>query len=573
MLRILDISAENFLSYPQFYLDLRARGPILIIGENYDSGVASSNGSGKSAIAESILWGLFGTTARKVLADDVIKYDQSKCLVRIRATVDDREVEVVRSRTRGGPDTLTVNGQSFGSSVREAQNALCEWIKISPAVATNAIVFGQGLTQFAGATDSERGQLLKQLLQLEVITKAREAVRKDLRIRKDERTGFGYELSSLEDARERTETMLKDWESVVAQSEETIRKTATEMVSTLELLETYSIDRTETRVELIFLSNELSDLDKQYRKEQVEGLSLERTIGDLRNKIESIERLTQCPTCLQDVSDDHKQNVVREWNSSLEEALANKKLITARLDELTQLCEGTSERVSTLKLDLVHSDPWIDVTSVQRRLKSTIRDSKGLIAKKRELTEEMSTISSKITRLEQSINDIDKAINRFEFWDKGFSDKGIPTLLLEKSVDSLNLFVRRYSDILLDGFDPQFSLSRETGSGEKWGMAVQVLKDGRDVYKGMSGGEKQRVNLAVSFALFDLLRTRVTPVSPVVLDEVFINLDEVGSERVYRLVQGLPVETILVITHDARLANLFENAIVIQKKDGVSRIV
>ena len=570
MLKIETIEAKNFMSYDALNLDLRARGPLLIIGENLDSQFASSNGSGKSAISEAILWCLFGTTARKMLSDDVIKYDSNMCEVQCHVSIDETSYTVVRTRKRGGPDTLTLDGHTLGSSVRETQDALCELLRISPAIAVNTIVFGQNLTQFVSATDGERGKLLKQLLWLDSLQAAREKVRKDLRAKSEEKNTLLRTYASLETSQKHFEEELSSWEEFRLKEQRTVGEQALAVALSVE---SFPSNQAELLIEMSSLSQEASSL-----KELLDGLEYEervliRDVNKLKNFKESLDSLTQCPTCYQIVTTEHKQEAGKEWGSQINQGDEQLKEFSTQISSLKKRQREVVERYRELEATLVSYDYWEEFQYRNKLLKEGISRLKSLNDKKCKIEENLTVVKSKIREVLNSINIISLSEKQLSFWDIGFSDKGLPVLLLSKAVDTLNLFVSRYSQILAPELNPEFTFQRETSTGEKWGLNVGVFKDGKDIFKNLSGGERQRVNLAVSFALFDLLRTSVTQVSPIILDEVFVNLDETGAEKVFQIVQGLPVETVLVITHDARLANLFQETLTVRKCNGVSQII
>jgi len=569
VLKILNIEAENFMSYKTLQLDLRARGPVLVVGENDDSPVASSNGSGKSSISEAILWTLFGVTARKMQADGVIKYDESNCVCKVDVNLDGETHTITRSRKRGGPDVLLFDGQTLGSSVKETQSVMCERFKIAPVVAVNAIVFGQGLTQFADATDSERGQMLKSLLWLDIITKAREEARKEARSwnsRKEEKT---RSLVSSEAVYAQMKKNLDDWNSMASSLNDSVKEEAEAFAHAVD-------SRPEGAFSLVwestFLQTRINELEKAIVSESTALRFLKRDLTTLLAEVERIDKLVKCPTCLQEVSGQHKKEVTQTLRENIVTKREELTIGRRHLESLEKELSVLKEEKSAIQLPLSEDVYWRRVTEASQRLKSCIKKMKSFSKHKNQIKHNLTTLKSEIRDCLIEINIIATEETKCSFWDKGFSDKGIPQLVLGKAVESLNLYAATYSKILLDDVVPVFSLQRETSTGDKFGLAVKVEKDGKDVYKNMSGGEKQRVNLTISFALFDLLRTQVTPVNLIVLDEVFVNLDKVGVERVYKLVQTLPVETILVITHQIELSDLFSETIIVKKKNGTSYI-
>lgn len=72
---ILSVKGQNFLALSEFYVETADRGLVLIQGENKSDSSTDSNGAGKSSIADSISWALYGVTARGITGDKIVKRD------------------------------------------------------------------------------------------------------------------------------------------------------------------------------------------------------------------------------------------------------------------------------------------------------------------------------------------------------------------------------------------------------------------------------------------------------------------------------------------------------------------
>lgn len=170
------------------------------------------------------------------------------------------------------------------------------------------------------------------------------------------------------------------------------------------------------------------------------------------------------------------------------------------------------------------------------------------------------------------------------FWETAFSDKGSPTqppiksFILESVVPVLDEFARRYSEILSSGsIEVRFNTISRLKSGElREHFSVEVSnRYGSLDYRGDSGGERRKVDIAIMFALHALSRIQTgTFFNLVCLDEVLDSLDKEGCDRVAELLRELAgeIERIFVITHNENLVSKFGSRIKVVKKDGYSTI-
>ena len=131
-MKINKIEINNFYSIKKVKLSFdKYRGIVLIEGQNKDTG--GSNGSGKSVLIESVVWGLFGRTIRKSTEEALVNNNTKKdCTVKI--TVND---DIVIER---GKKPVFLRLYKGGTEITK-DNALNTQAYINELLQTNYKVF------------------------------------------------------------------------------------------------------------------------------------------------------------------------------------------------------------------------------------------------------------------------------------------------------------------------------------------------------------------------------------------------------------------------------------------------
>jgi len=172
----------------------------------------------------------------------------------------------------------------------------------------------------------------------------------------------------------------------------------------------------------------------------------------------------------------------------------------------------------------------------------------------------------------KEINNVEEILPYYAFWVKAFGDKGIRKFVIDGIIPALNSKIAYWLQFLIDGrikltFNNQLEENIE-----------RVPCDGNPfVYFAMSGGERQRLNLAVSqsFAYVMMLNSGMCP-SIVFLDEVTTNIDQNGVIGIYNMIFELAKERqVFVTTHDRNLLEMLEGCetLRLEKRDGLTKII
>lgn len=168
------LKLENFFSHKASEIDFSLFNSALLVG-SVDGDYYKSNGSGKSAIMESILWCLYNKS-RATTMDDVITWGENKCEVALQFSHGDGDYLVKRVRMRNTSTstvdlfTLDENGKwksLSGSTSGETNDRIVNLLKIDYKTFVNSAYFRQNdISEFATSEASKKKEILKSIVDI-----------------------------------------------------------------------------------------------------------------------------------------------------------------------------------------------------------------------------------------------------------------------------------------------------------------------------------------------------------------------------------------------------------------------
>jgi DNA repair exonuclease SbcCD ATPase subunit len=270
-------------------------------------------------------------------------------------------------------------------------------------------------------------------------------------------------------------------------------------------------------------------------------------------------------------------------NEETQVALAGAEAAQRHLQILRQF-EATQTHYTLL------GGQWLAMEQEQRNLAQLWKSIQ-------QLTGEVNPFAAQVAQVAQRIRDLDAEMvavrvelariterRRFlEFWKEGFGPAGLKSYVLDARLQELTQAANRWVRLITGGvFWVQFQSQRQT-RGKKLVNAPEVRvsrwnPDGTITernYRSLSGGEKQRISFPIDFGLSQLLSNRAKQrYDLLLLDEVFRHLDRTGKEAMVEMLVQLAQEkgAVYVVEHDAEMQGLFEQQIIVEKKNRRSAI-
>lgn len=192
MWQIKNIQIQNICTLKDVIYSFHNGVTTLVYGENMDNDSQKSNGSGKSALIESIAFALTGSPLRNVKNDELINNDEDSASVYItlQNTSSDTKIKIHRTIYRkGSPDIkvhiyrdglLVEDGTTVKSGVDEYNRYILELLGLTKdEIYNNYILSKHKYQDFLSASDREKKEIINKFSRGNLVDQSIEALQTD----------------------------------------------------------------------------------------------------------------------------------------------------------------------------------------------------------------------------------------------------------------------------------------------------------------------------------------------------------------------------------------------------------
>lgn len=627
------VKAEGFLSLGKVELDLNRSGVTLVEGFNHDS-PAESNGAGKSSLFEALYWGLYGITRRPGLGVDDVINRHYKGPTEVVVAFSKGGSDYVVQRGRGKVGTLAfmlADGKDLTKgTTKDTQALIEETIGLSPVAFAKAVFFGQGdVRPLTEMTDGELKAVFEQGLGLSRVSEDaekasmhRKALESQVSVKRNElhtaRLLLNAATGALGGWKERFESFEDDRKEAIVDAEDELLKANERFVSLDKLLGGLRGRKAALEDGLNANAAELKELGRvgavlraklERERERASGYAEQarqqerrlEELGEERKGLVDAEggRCEYCGLVMDRAAVETSLAGLHERMAGVSGYLDKAKkafaVVNGKVERLEALLAQVEEKIAEcgredakLNHDLMSTGAKLaeisakeiackaDIERLQEELEKLVRSTEaglGEDVKRAEIA--VADAEAKVSGLEEEVNDLAAALEIAEMLSKALGNGGVRSMVLGRVIPAVNAYANEYLSALDPGLSVAVSATTKLKSGEtreKFSMEV-TSREGAKTYAGHSGGEKQKVNLAVSLAFNRLMRESAEVPDLLVLDEPFESLDAGSSEQVVELLAGLSANNVYLITHNQSVKDLLPNSIRVDKCAGVSAIM
>lgn len=541
----LELRITNFRSFrsEQCFTFPRQPGLYFLGGENKVEPELEANGSGKSSLWEALCWVLFGKTSRNLRAGDVCNWSEGEqTVVELDYMRDNRSWTLTRT---WNPNTLALRetNDSHAKQRDISQEDLEAELGISFPAYLHSIFIAQFVPMFLDLGATDKTSLVSSVLNLDrwldMSSRASARVKQlesslnvcEKAIAKAEGTeasllAIDYSVSSAKWEEERATRLQiahaqkKTKAQEIGELEKSCNETAAEVHSLEEEFRTVSHELNSIVSEMQTFRRMAASMSTSISRENVK-------LDTARQQLHFFQDKDFCPVCSQVMSKAHRTEHTTQLQALITQVESEQAKRRAELRELEASEKSAEERQTSLRRD----QSELTAQLAAKRVTHT-----SALAAIRRLKEDVATIDDDLERIAGEVNpfvaltkarDVDLAdvrkrlaalteeqarlrteVERTLYWVKGFKD--LRLFLISEALTHLELEVNSaLLQLGLIDWKISFAVDAETKSGTlKRGFTVMIESPHNTSpvpWESWSGGESQRLRLAVTMGLSNLI--------------------------------------------------------------------
>lgn len=585
------IGLNNFRSFVGLTtIDLSpGAGLKLISGDNRVEPRLGANGAGKSTLWDAVCFVFYGTSVKGLRASDLVSYGASVTGGTLGLTIDGALVTIQRTAP---PNRLFIDDQPAD------QQAVEELIGLTRTRFLNSVIFGQGVPLFIDLPVPARGDLLDDVLDLELWMQAADLAGKEYRdstqsltiVREAIQRTLGQQ-EGLGDV-ERFQALEAEWQ---AQKEARFDELITRFEET-ETRHEALVKRAAAPLSLYderLLSQELVIARNRNTDAIAKKSALDVELNMIEGNLKFFEENENCPTCDQPIDASHVEAFAARVMPRVEEldTLIDNAVLDIETTASTMQAAETTWRAAVTTNQQRQAERAVlmgEIASISRQIETMEADVVRLSAETSPYEAQAQAAAAERQRLEnvleqQRIDEQHVIVEQqsFDFWRQGF--RRVRLYCLERVLEELSIETRNSLLALgLPDWGIVFKTATETRSGTvKLGVQIDVTspnaQTGQSKFDMMSGGESQRARLAVSLGLANLIqRWAGVRFDFEVFDEPTAWLSEQGVEDLLESLRARAEagnRSIWICDHRALAHSGFVEQLCIVKDEGGSRLV
>ena len=495
---------ENYFNFQQLDGLIKLSGPI---------------GSGKTSLAEAILYGLYGTIQGQTNTS-LVAWNMKSCTVEINLVSKNKEVHIIRNSIE--PLIIEINGKTLSaSSKRNTQEILEEEIFDVPKLAVTKmciISFNEFSNSLAKMNPQQTKQFLDDIFGFKLFTEYNDEVVIERKNQINESTKLNAIYTETENQIKRLKEKKEQQQNEIKLSVDT-NALDNERKQYVEQGKKLKEDRSNLEAEQQSKVNEVNKKIDEISQKITEYSTLGRQEKSYYNTFKS----GICPTCGSKIDESH---IEEHKNKMLEYA--------AKVNECNTIKEGYKQELTTIAQEY---KPKFD--EIATNIKELVNKINNIDSELKIFENNLKVINSNyddlITEQEQKLKDIKENIDKNDLeigeWNEmnELFTKTLRYNLLDTLIPHINKSIQYY----INKLDQPYKIEYD----QEFKPHIFVDTFGKEIsYGNLSTGQKKTLDIAIIFGILQNIIANVN-FNVIFLDELFSNMDSDSRNTMLGLIK------------------------------------
>jgi DNA repair exonuclease SbcCD ATPase subunit len=562
------VTYRNFLSTGNVSntIELNKHSSTLITGKN---------GEGKSTILCALTFALFGKPFRNVNKGQLVNSINGKnCIVELEFSTNGREY-VIKRGIKPNVFEIWCDGEMINqdAALKDYQKVLEQQIiKLNYKTFTQVVILGSAtFVPFMQLSAIQRREVIEDILDIRVFSLMNSILKDKTASVKDQIQKLESDIASHRNRvisqKKLIEVLETNRQSIIDSIQSKINTNNVQITIIQEKVNTSTKD-----MEAIRSKANTDDVNQALVAANKMKMKIGNTLDSCNHTVEFFSDNPTCPTCSQDIAEEHKGGVLADINKKIADNQAKLLQVEEALTKLDNQYDKASKYANHLRdysIDISTYTNQINMLTSQNQemvqeMNNTTLDTSSLKEEKanmRELAEEaIEMVGTKSELLNtRQLHDVASALLR---------DTGIKTAIIREYLPAMNKLINKYLSAM--DFYVKFDLDESF---------QEVIKSrGRDAftYDSFSEGEKRRLDLAILFTWRQIAKMKNSVnTNLMILDEILDGaLDGAGIDYFLSIMNQFGDQTnVFVISHKVdQMIDRFDNVVRLEKKNEFSLI-
>ena len=569
MIHFKKIRWKNFLStgnaFTEVQLD-RAKST-LIIGDN---------GAGKSTILDALTFVLFGKPFRAVNKNQLVNsVNQNGTEVEVEFSIGSKQYLVKRGIKKNFFE-IYQDGKMLNqdASVRDYQEYLEKTIlKLNYKSFTQIVILGSSsFVPFMQLKASDRRTIIEDLLDIEIFSVMNQLLKQRVAQNKEDMGTVDIALGLAKGEKENVEYLI-----------EKLKQNKTSQIEAnkrdIQKHEKAITDYRESIDKILDKNKELNDSiadEKGVRKEVAKlhdyQKGIEKGILKCEEDIEFYEKTETCDTCKQQISEDHRENMIEEFHGKMHELSGGLMQLGKKLkvqeDRIAEIEKISEEYDRNLKEQMNMNSHISACEQYIKKVSAQIKDISNMEDDIEKQRSELEEVKKDILIYTEEKEELSQKKYLYEIAGSLLKDGGIKAKIIKQYLPIIN----KYINVHLGKMDFYVSFELDEGFNE----TIKSRHRDEFTYDSFSEGEKMRIDLALLFTWRAIAKLKNSVnTNLLILDEVFdSSLDTAGTDEFLKILYDLTgnVNTFVISHKGEVLYDKFDKTIKFEKHQNFSRI-